>query len=199
VNGKCVECRSDTGCPAGQACKAGACSEIVGFCDDKHACGSGATCGRDHRCHEVVTQREPVECDDDHPCKGAGEKCQNGHCVAPPRGGPGCTDFPAPKFDFESPELRADSKQVLQRLAQCLTTGSLKGSRVLLTGHCDNRGEYEFNMGLGAERAETARAFLNSLGVPPDKMTTSSRGKLDATGTDEAGWQNDRRVDLEVR
>jgi peptidoglycan-associated lipoprotein len=199
VDGKCVECRSDAGCPQGQACRNGTCSEILGFCDDAHACSGGATCGKDHKCHPIELAREPVECDDDHPCKGAGEKCQNGHCVAPPRGGPGCTDFPAPKFDFESPELRADGKQVLQRLAQCMTTGSLKGSRVLLTGHCDNRGEYEFNMGLGAERAEEARKFLNSLGVPPEKITTSSRGKLDAVGTDETGWQNDRRVDVEVR
>lgn len=70
---------------------------------------------------------------------------------------------------------------------------------MLLIGHCDARGEYEFNMGLGAERAEGAKKLLQSLGVPEDILKTSSRGKLDATGTDEAGWANDRRVDIQVR
>ena len=94
---------------------------------------------------------------------------------------------------------RDTSKKVLQRLAGCLTTGPLKGQRVLLTGHCDNRGEYEFNMGLGAERAEVAKQFLINAGVGGDKIATSSRGKLDAVGTDEAGWENDRRIDIEIR
>ena len=60
-------------------------------------------------------------------------------------------------------------------------------------------GEYEFNMGLGAQRAENVKVFVVGLGLPVDKVTTSSRGKLDASGSDEAGWANDRRVDIEVR
>jgi outer membrane protein OmpA-like peptidoglycan-associated protein len=43
------------------------------------------------------------------------------------------------------------------------------------------------------------KTFLVGLGLPFDKITASSRGKLDATGTGEAGWANDRRVDIEVR
>lgn len=139
-----------------------------------------------------------VECDETHACRGANETCQNGHCVAPPRGGPGCTDFPAPDYAFESPELSAASKATLTRLAKCLA-GPLKGARVLLTGHCDARGEYEFNMGLGAERAEGAKKFLIELGVPAADLSTSSRGKLDASGQDEPGYTRDRRVDIEVR
>jgi hypothetical protein len=200
VNHVCVECRGNEGCAAGTECKAGACAAIAGYCDDTHACAGGADCGTDHRCGAPkVAAREPIECDDEHVCRGSGERCQNGHCVAPPSGGPGCTDFPAPKFDFESPQLRAETREVLQRLAACLSTGSLKGRRVLLTGHCDARGEYEFNMGLGAERAEGVKTFLTGLGVSPSAVSTSSRGKLDAAGQDEAGWANDRRVDVEVR
>ena len=69
----------------------------------------------------------------------------------------------------------------------------------MLTGHCDPRGEQEFNMSLGENRAEAVKVFLIGLGVPAEKIRTSSRGELDATGTDEAGWANDRRVDIEVR
>jgi hypothetical protein len=181
--GKCVMCRDDSGCDKGQTCKEGACEAVVDFCDDSHKCPGDAPCTK-NRCSEKVAaiKKDSVECDDDHLCKGAGETCQNNHCVAPIKGGPGCQDFPAPKFAYESPELSEESKKTLQRLAVCIMTGSLKGARVLLTGHCDARGEYEFNMGLGAER-----------------IATSSRGKLDAAGNDEAGYVNDRRVDIEVR
>ena len=42
---------------------------------------------------------------------------------------------------------------MLERLAKCLTNGGLKNARLLLTGHCDARGEQEFNMSLGDYRA----------------------------------------------
>jgi peptidoglycan-associated lipoprotein len=197
---KCVECRDDKGCPTGQACQMGACSEIPGYCDDTHACPSGSTCGSDNRCHAPKTAAATpfVECDDTKVC-GKGTHCENGHCVAPPSGGPGCTDFPSPRFDYESPDLRGEARQTLDRLAQCLTKGTLKGSQVLLTGHCDSRGEQEFNMSLGDNRAEAVKAYLVGLGVSGDQIRTSSRGELDASGTDEAGWAIDRRVDIEVR
>jgi hypothetical protein len=196
IDGKCVACRDDAGCGKGKQCKSGQCVAIVDYCDDSHPCDGNC---KDHHCTKVVASRDPTACDDDHPCTNPGERCQNGHCVAPPKGGPGCTEFPAPKYAYESPDLTDDAKKTVQRLAACLTTGSLKGAHVLLVGHCDARGEYEFNMGLGAERAEGARKLLMSLGVPGDIINTTSRGKLDATGNDEAGWANDRRVDIEIR
>ena len=197
--GKCVACRDDAQCAKGESCKEGACEAIPNYCDDSHKCPGDAPCTKNHCEEKKAVAAVPVECDDDHPCKGKGESCQNGHCIAPIRGGPGCQDFPAPKYAFESPELTEDSKKTLQRLATCINSGSLKGARVLLTGHCDARGEYEFNMGLGAERAEGARKFLLSIGLPDDRIATSSRGKLDAAGTEQSGWANDRRVDIEVR
>jgi peptidoglycan-associated lipoprotein len=170
-----------------------------GFCDEKTPCPGGAPC-TDHACGPLVAAAAgPVECDDEHACKGKGERCQNGHCVGPEPGGPGCRDFGSPTFDFDSPELSETMKQTLSRLATCLLTGSLKGRKVLLTGHCDPRGENEYNMGLGATRSERAKTFLVTLGVPEAQVTTSSRGKLDATGSEESTWQQDRRVDIEVR
>jgi peptidoglycan-associated lipoprotein len=200
VDLKCVECRDDKGCATGQSCQAGACTEIPGYCDDTRACPTGSACGPGNRCQPQKTAANApfVECDDTKPC-GTGAHCANGHCVAPPSGGPGCTDFPSPKFDYESPDLGGDSRQTLERLAQCITKGTLKGSQVLLTGHCDNRGEQEFNMGLGENRAEAVKTFLVGLGVSAGDVRTSSRGELDATGTDEASWATDRRVDIEVR
>jgi outer membrane protein OmpA-like peptidoglycan-associated protein len=147
---------------------------------------------------ESATLAEPTACDDDHACP-SGEKCQNGHCVFSPNGGATCSDFPPPHFLFESAELQTDAKAVLDRLATCLLTGPLKASKVLLVGHCDAKGEYEFNMGLGAERAEVVKKYLVGKLVPAERLSTSSRGKLDAIGTDEASAANDRRVDIEIR
>jgi peptidoglycan-associated lipoprotein len=197
VQSKCVECRSDATCGKGRVCKAGACAAVEGYCDDKAPCGAGKNC-KNNRCEEAIAT--PVsECDDAHPCSQAGARCQNGHCYVPPKGGPGCEEFPSPKFAFESAELTAEAKQTLERLAKCMTTGTLKGRNALLTGHCDARGEYEFNMGLGAQRAEVIKVLLTGMGVTESRLSTTSRGKLDANGTDEPGYANDRRVDIEVR
>ena len=195
VNGKCVMCRDDAGCGKGKQCKAGQCEAIVDYCDDSHPCSG--TC-KEHHCVRVTASDGRIACDDLHPCP-EGMHCQDGFCASPPKGGPGCTDFPAPKYAYESPDLTEDAKKVMQRLAACLTTGTLKGAHVLLVGHCDARGELEFNMTLGADRAMGAAKMLMGLGVPQEIITTSSRGKLDAAGTDEAGWANDRRVDIDIR
>jgi peptidoglycan-associated lipoprotein len=200
VDHKCVACRDDAACAKGETCRAGLCAKREGFCDEKNPCPGGApcpatTCGP----AKPGTSAPPVECSDEQPCKGAGERCMNGRCVPPDPGGPGCRDFGALYYAFESAELAGDAAKTIERLAGCLSKGSLASRKVLLTGHCDARGEYEFNMGLGAERAERARTTLLSLGVPADRVTTSSRGKLDAVGTDEDTMAKDRRVDIEVR
>jgi peptidoglycan-associated lipoprotein len=105
----------------------------------------------------------------------------------------------APKFDFDSEQLSDQEKSVLSEVAKCLTTGPLKGRAVDLVGRADPRGETEYNMTLGAKRARAAHTYLAGLGVANDKLFDTSRGELDATGTDEAGWQKDRRVDVKLR
>ena len=94
-------------------------------------------------------------------------------------------DEAAPKFDFNSEDLSQPEKDILEQIAKCLTTGPLKGRAVDLVGRADPRGETEFNMTLGAKRARAAHQFLASAGVAGDKLFDTSRGELDATGTDE--------------
>ena len=105
----------------------------------------------------------------------------------------------APKFDFDSESLSEPEKQVLEQIAKCLTTGPLKGRAVDLVGRADPRGETEYNMTLGAKRARAAHTYLSGLGVGGDKLFDTSRGEIDATGKDEAGWTKDRRVDVKLR
>jgi len=104
----------------------------------------------------------------------------------------------APKFDYDSEALTPGEKTVLEAIAKCLTTGPLKGRSVDLVGRADPRGETEYNMTLGAKRARSVHNFLGGLGVPNDKLRDTSRGELDATGTDEVGWRKDRRVDVRL-
>ena len=104
----------------------------------------------------------------------------------------------APKFDYDSESLTPGEKSVLEAIAKCLTTGPLKGRAVDLVGRADPRGETEYNMTLGAKRARSVHQFLGGLGVAGDKLHDTSRGELDATGTDEVGWRKDRRVDVRL-
>jgi len=100
----------------------------------------------------------------------------------------------APKFAYDDAKLEDTDLQVLEKVATCLTTGPLKGRSVELVGRADPRGTVEYNMALGDHRAAQVLEFLQRRGVAHVKET--SRGALDATGKDENGWREDRRVDL---
>ena len=100
----------------------------------------------------------------------------------------------APKFAYDDSKLEETDTNVLEKVATCLTTGPLKGRSVELVGRADPRGTVEYNMVLGDHRADQVLKFLQEHGVKSVKET--SRGALDATGKDEAGWREDRRVDL---
>jgi peptidoglycan-associated lipoprotein len=104
----------------------------------------------------------------------------------------------APKFDFDSSQLSSNDRDILGLVAKCLTTGPLKGRSVELTGRADPRGEAEYNMNLGAERAKSADDYMAGLGVAANQMSLTSKGALDATGTNEETWRHDRRVDVNL-
>jgi len=103
-----------------------------------------------------------------------------------------------PKFDYDKDELTPEDRQVLDQIATCLTTGALKGKAVSLIGRADPRGTEEYNLGLGSRRAQSVNDYLARLGVTQPQLAISTRGALDASGTDEAGWAADRRVDVQL-
>lgn len=114
-------------------------------------------------------------------------------CGIPPRADGGQA---AASFEFDSTALGADDRQMLALVAKCLTDGALRGRGVTLVGRADPRGEAEYNMTLGESRADAVHRYLVDLGVGRDRLRATSRGEIDATGRDEAGWATDRRVDI---
>lgn len=105
---------------------------------------------------------------------------------------------PTPTFDYDKDDLTTDDRTVLDTLAACLSTGALKGKTVALIGRADPRGTEEYNLGLGSRRAYTVGRYLGRLGVADAQLAVTTRGAIDATGTDEAGWKQDRRVDIQL-
>lgn len=105
----------------------------------------------------------------------------------------------SPKFAFDRADLSDDDHNVLQQLATCMVSGPLQGKSVNLIGRADSRGTEEYNLALGSKRAGSVETYLQSLGVNRSFLSQTSRGALDATGTDDAGWAKDRRVDIMLR
>ncbi|HXX67143.1 MAG TPA: OmpA family protein, partial [Polyangiaceae bacterium] len=102
----------------------------------------------------------------------------------------------APKFDFDRSDLLPADFEVLKQVAECFTTGPMKGSNLKLVGRADPRGTVSHNDALGMRRAEQVAAYLKQLGVAPSRIEQRSRGKRDAVGVDESSWAIDRRVDI---
>lgn len=95
-------------------------------------------------------------------------------------------------FGYDSYTLNADARAALGRQAQWLMTYS--NVTAIIEGNADERGTREYNLALGARRADSVKAFLVSQGVSPSRLTTVSYGKerpIDARSS-EAGWSRNR-------
>ena len=101
-------------------------------------------------------------------------------------------------FAYNSAAVSGQADKVLRSIAECFKSGPLKGAPMKLIGHADPRGDEEYNMLLGQRRADNVQRSLVRLGMPTEQITTTSRGEMDATGTDEESWTKDRRVQMET-
>jgi peptidoglycan-associated lipoprotein len=107
----------------------------------------------------------------------------------------GLTDSEA-FFAFDSAHVRPQDEAILKKLASCFSTGALKGREMRLIGHADPRGSADYNLALGGKRADNVKSVIAKQGLDSGKIATTSRGAMDATGTDETSWAKDRRVDV---
>jgi peptidoglycan-associated lipoprotein len=101
-------------------------------------------------------------------------------------------------FDFDKYFIREDAKSVLRENAQWLKKWD--NVRILIEGHCDERGTEEYNLALGEKRAKSARDYLISLGISPDRMEIISYGKSQPIdpGHNEVAWQKNRRAQFTI-
>ena len=102
-------------------------------------------------------------------------------------------------FDYDSFLIKPEAMGVLEAHAKFLKAGTNR--RVVLQGHTDERGTREYNLALGQKRAEAVRRALTLMGVSDAQQEAVSFGKekLAATGSDEASYAKNRRVELAYR
>jgi len=210
VAGKCQQCRASADCPSGFVCNAGRCDKGPGYCQDRSQCPAGQIC--------VANKCGPCGTDKDCP---AGQSCWKGMCDARKHcateddcaqdedclGGVCVTDKnkkPAPTqcslapvfFDFNESALTTEATSALARDAECLK--QIKRPYTIV-GHADPRGTAEYNIALSERRAQSVRAHLERLGIEGARSAILPRGSLDAKGTDEPSWAQDRRADFTWR
>ena len=96
-------------------------------------------------------------------------------------------------FDYDKYEILDADKAVLQRQATWL--GKYPQIRVTVEGHCDERGTREYNLALGARRANAVKEYLVSLGVAAGRLETISYGKERpiCTESNESCYAQNRR------
>ncbi len=101
-------------------------------------------------------------------------------------------------FDFDKFELKAESKTVLAKKAELLK--KYPAFKVLIEGHCDERGTEEYNLGLGEKRAKVAMEFLVIQGVDVSRLKIVSYGEERPTCTEktESCWSKNRRDEFKV-
>ena len=97
-------------------------------------------------------------------------------------------------FGTDEYALDAASKATLAAQAKWLIANP--SVRASIEGHCDERGTREYNQALGERRANSARDYLLSQGVPAARLLVTSWGKEKpvASGSNEEAWAQNRRA-----
>ncbi|MBW1917846.1 MAG: peptidoglycan-associated lipoprotein Pal [Deltaproteobacteria bacterium] len=101
-------------------------------------------------------------------------------------------------FEYDQYTLTLESQELLKKKAAFLR----QHPEVVVTieGHCDERGDSDYNLGLGERRAYSAKSYLINLGIAPNRLATVSYGEEQPVdpGHDEDAWARNRRVHLVI-
>lgn len=101
-------------------------------------------------------------------------------------------------FDFDSYAVNGSELPKIEGVASFMKGD--RSVRIVLEGHCDERGTVEYNLALGQKRSEAVKAYLLKLGIEGSRVRTISYGKelpLDA-GKSEDAWAKNRRVHFKL-
>ncbi len=99
-------------------------------------------------------------------------------------------------FDFDRSEIRPEFLPMLRAHADYLI--NTPSARLVIEGHCDERGSREYNIALGERRANAVKRFLEAEGVSPLQLETISYGeeRPAVPGHNEEAWAKNRRAEL---
>ena len=102
-------------------------------------------------------------------------------------------------FEFDSSTLTKDAEEKLATVAGILNKHP--DLKLRIEGNADERGSEQYNLALGQRRADTAKKYLDRLGVKPEQIAAISFGaeKPKATGHDEDSWKQNRRDDVNAQ
>ncbi|TDI30613.1 MAG: OmpA family protein [Acidobacteria bacterium] len=97
-------------------------------------------------------------------------------------------------FDFDKSAIREDALPILDANAALMQ--KYPDLKVVIEGHCDERGTIEYNLALGDRRATVARSEMSARGVDSGRISTISYGEERATdpGHNESAWAMNRRA-----
>ena len=103
-------------------------------------------------------------------------------------------------FDYDKSTIRTDATTALRADVSVIRDilANYPAQKLVIEGHCDERGSEEYNVALGDRRAKAAEEFLVTMGIPNAQLTLISFGKDRPVCTDatEACWQKNRRAHL---
>ncbi len=193
-------CGKDKDCKEGEYCINKRCLE----CGDKSHCGEGEECVNG-RCvaekPKAVEDTDPrKKCKTDEDCADD-EDCIDGRCSRPweadaPKGV--TCDLETIYFGFDEFTIPEDARDGLAATANCIRKAP-EDRGLYITGYTDPRGTEEYNIALSERRARAVADFLARLGIDPARFRVIPKGETEATGVDEASYQQDRRVEIEWR
>lgn len=230
VNGQCQECKDDSACLTKyphemRSCVEGRCemapechvttdclakgADLI--CRNNHCvpqCTGDVECGPGQSC---VSHKCVAACTSDQSCP-EGFLCLDGHCTSeaeaqsaghhscrPTRPGD-VVALDTIFFGFDQYDLTQESRGLLEQAAHCLkqVPSPLK---VVLEGHCDDRGTQEYNLALGQRRSQAVEKYLRTLGVETVSLEASSKGKNEqvCSDTTDACFARNRRVEFVQR
>lgn len=101
-------------------------------------------------------------------------------------------------FDFDSAIILGSVQGMLQRKADWMNANP--EVKVVVEGHCDERGTEAYNLALGERRAEAARNYLVDLGVDSSRLSIISFGEEQPVdpGQTEQAWAKNRRAHFKI-
>lgn len=100
-------------------------------------------------------------------------------------------------FAFNESAIRGEERSKLQAAKDYIDKNPQH--RILLEGRCDWRGTAEYNLGLGDRRANSAKSYLQTIGLSATQLETISKGDLEAQeNAAEDQMKQDRRVDIVI-